>query len=196
MVASPQFRIPPYLKVTDEQFIQLVRANPELRMERTAEGELIVMAPTGSEGGNYNAELTADFAIWNRQTSLGKVFDSSSGFRLPNGAVRAPDTAWVAQERWDALTPEQRKGFAPICPDFVLELASETDDIEELRTKMQEYIDNGSRLGWLIAPRTQQVEIYRPGQPVEVLQAPSVLSGEDTLPGFVLNLQLIFGMSR
>jgi len=192
MVASPPIRIPPRLKVTDEQFIQLVRVNPELRMERTAEGELIVMPPTGSEGGSYNAELTTDLAIWNRQTQLGIAFDSSTGFRLPNGATRSPDSAWITKERWNSLTPEQRKGFAPICPDFVLELASVTDDIEELRAKMQEYINNGCRLGWLIDPRSQQVEIYRPHQVVEILNALSTLSGEEVLPGFVLNLKLIF----
>jgi Uma2 family endonuclease len=192
MVALPPIRIPPRLKVTDEQFIQLVRVNPELRMERTAEGELIVMPPMGSEGGSYNAELTTDLAIWNRQTQLGIAFDSSTGFRLPNGATRSPDSAWITKERWHSLTPEQRKGFAPICPDFVLELASVTDDIEELRAKMQEYINNGCRLGWLIDPRTQQVEIYRPDQLVEVLNAVYTLSGEDVLPGFILNLELVF----
>jgi Uma2 family endonuclease len=192
MVASPPVTIPPRLKVTDEQFLQFVTANPDLRMERTAEGELIVMPPTGSEGGNYNAELTIDLGTWNRQTRLGVVFDSSTGFRLPNGAIRSPDVAWVAKDRWDALTPEQRKGFAPICPDFVLELASETDDIAVLRVKMQEYIDNGCRLGWLIDPRTRQVEIYRPGQQPEKLLAPKLLDGEAVLSGFVLDLETSF----
>lgn len=195
MIASPPVTIPPRLKVTDEQFLQFVAANPDLRLERTAEGELIVMAPTGSEGGNYNAELTSDFVIWNRQTRLGVVFDSSTGFRLPNGAIRSPDVAWVARNRWDALTPEQRQGFAPICPDFVLELASETDDIAVLRAKMQEYIDNGCCLGWLIDPKTRQVEIYRPGQQVEKLAAPKCLSGEAVLSGFVLDLQSAFHWS-
>ncbi|MEO1294798.1 MAG: Uma2 family endonuclease [Cyanobacteria bacterium J06636_16] len=185
-------QIPNTLRLTDDQFLELVRANPDLRMERTAEGELIIMLPTGSEGGNYNAELTTDFGIWNRQAKLGKIFDSSTGFKLPNGATRAPDTAWVKQTRWDALTPVQRKGFAPISPDFVLELASETDDIEILRAKMQEYLDNGCSLGWLIDPKTRQVEIYRPDQEVEVLQNPESLSGGDVLPGFTLNLGTIF----
>ena len=120
MAISPLVKIPAHLHVTDEQFVQLVKANPDLRMERTAEGELLVMPPTGSEGGSYNAEVSADIVLWNRHTCLGKVFDSSTGFRLPNGAIRAPDTAWVAQPRWDALTPVQRQGFAPLCPDFVL----------------------------------------------------------------------------
>lgn len=181
-------QIPNTLHVTDDQFLELVKANPDLKMERTAEGELIAMSPTGSEGGNYNAELTTDFVIWNRRVKLGKVFDSSTGFELPNGATRAPDTAWVRQSRWEALTPEQRKSFAPLCPDFVLELASETDDIEILQAKMQEYLENGCDLGWLIDPRTRQVEIYRPNREVEVLQNPKSLSGEDVLPGFTLNL--------
>lgn len=180
------------MSVTDEQCLQLVKANPDLQMERTAEGILIVMPPTGSEGGSYNAELSAEFVMWNRQARLGKVFDSSTGFKLPNGAARSPDTAWVAQPRWDALTPEQRKGFAPLCLDFVLELASETDDRADRCAKMQEYIENGSRLGWLIDPKTHQVEIYRPHQSVEVLQSPQTLSGEDVPPGFVLHLQAIF----
>jgi Uma2 family endonuclease len=190
MVNVP-LQIPKTLRVTDEQFLELVKANPELRMERTAQGELIAMPPTGSEGGNRNAELTIDLGIWNRQTKLGKVFDSSTGFRLPNGATRAPDTAWIKQERWEALTPEQQKGFAPLCPDFVLELASETDKLETLQAKMQEYIDNGCLLGWLIDPKTRRVEIYRPDQAVEVLQNPKTLSGEDVLPGFTLDLTAI-----
>jgi Uma2 family endonuclease len=191
-MTSVAVKVPPKLKVTDEQFVQLVQANPDLRMERTAQGELIVMAPTGSESGHYNAELTTEFTLWNRQTQLGKVFDSSTGFKLPNGATRAPDTAWVKQERWDALTPEQRKGFAPLCPDFVLELASETDDLDVLRAKMQEYIENGCQLAWLISPKTRQVEIYRPNQPAETLQALTTLSGEAVLPGFILDLNTIF----
>lgn len=192
MVAVPVV-VPQTLHFTYEQFEQLAAANPELRLELTAVGEIIVMAPTGSEGGNYNAELLIDIGTWNRQTRLGKVFDSSSGFTLPNGAVRSPDTAWVAQARWNQLTPTQQKTFAPICPDFVLELLSETDNLKTVQTKMQEYIDNGCQLGWLIAPKTQQVEIYRIGQPVELLQSPQILSGEVVLPGFRLSLQQIWG---
>ncbi|KAI9132003.1 Uma2 family endonuclease [Acaryochloris sp. CCMEE 5410] len=185
-------KIPQTLYVTDEQFLELVRANPDLRMERTAQGEVIIMSPTGSEGGNRNAEFTIDLGIWNRRKKLGMVFDSSTGFKLPNGNTRAPDTAWVKQERWDALTPEQRMGFAPICPDFVLELASETDDIEVLQAKMQEYLDNGCSLGWLINPKTLRVEIYRPNRMVEVLHNPKTLSGGETLPDFELKLNIIF----
>lgn len=185
-------KIPPTLRVTDEQFLQFVTANSDLRLERMAEGELIVMAPTGSQGGSHNAELTTNFVIWNRQTCLGKVFDSSTGFRLPNGAIRSPDTAWVAQVRWDSLTPEQRLGFAPLCPDFVLELVSQTDILEDTQAKMREYINNGCRLGWLIDPKTQRAEIYRSNQTVEVLENPERLSGEDVLPEFVLELSRIW----
>jgi Uma2 family endonuclease len=189
MMITQAVQIPSSLKVTDEQFRELVQANPELRLERSHTGELIIMSPTGSEGGNFNAEVTTDLGIWNRQTRLGKVFDSSTGFKLPNGATRAPDTAWIAQARWDAIPLERRKGFAPICPDFVIELASENDDIAVLRSKMQEYMDNGCLLGWLIDPRIRQVEIYRSNRPVEVLAFPTTVSGEDVLPGFVLNLE-------
>ncbi|OLP15420.1 hypothetical protein BST81_26450 [Leptolyngbya sp. 'hensonii'] len=185
--------IPATLKVTEDQFLEIVQANPELRLERTATGELLVMSPTGSEGGSYSAELTIDIGIWNRQANLGRVFDSSTGFRLPNGAIRAPDAAWVEQSCWKALTPQERQGFAPLCPDFVLELMSPTDRLEDLQAKMQEYLDNGSRLGWLIDPKTRQVEIYRPGRSVEILDQPAELSGETVLPGFVLDLHRIFG---
>ena len=192
MVSAPPIYLPPSFTVTHDQFWELAKSNPELRLERTATGELIIMPPTGSAGGNYNAELTIDIGTWNRRTQLGKVFDSSKGFQLPNGAIRAPDTAWITNERWTALTPEQRQGFAPICPDFVLELASQSDDLETLCQKMQEYIGNGCRLGWLIIPKTQQIQIYRGNGVVEALQSPRSLSGEDVLPGLVLDLIAIF----
>lgn len=177
------------LEMTDEQFYQLCRANPDIKFERNAAGELIIMSPTGGETGKYNVELAADFVIWNRRTQLGVVFDSSTGFKLPNGADRSPDVAWVRQERWDALTPEQKEKFPPICPDFVLELRSPTDTLQSLQLKMQEYIENGAQLGWLINRQDRQVEIYRAGQPKEVLQAPASLTGESVLPAFELNLQ-------
>jgi len=185
-------QLPPVLKLTDEQFEQLAAANRELRLELTAKGELIIMPPTGGETGERNFELDGQLWYWNRQTRLGKAFDSSTGFRLPQGATRSPNVAWIRIERWEALTPAQRKKFLPLCPDFAVELVSETDDVEETRAKMQEYVDNGLRLGWLINPRTRQVEIYRPNQAVEVLQSPATLSGEEVLPGFVLDLQPIF----
>ena len=185
-------QLPPVLQLTDEQFEQLSAVNQDLRLELTAKGELIIMPPTGGETGNRNFEIYIDLGIWNRQNRLGKAFDSSTGFRLPNGATRSPDASWVRMARWDALTEEQRKKFLPLCPDFAVELVSETDDLEDTQEKMQEYLENGLSLGWLINPRTQQVEIYRPNQAVEVLQSPVTLSGEDVLPGFVLDLQPIF----
>jgi Uma2 family endonuclease len=185
-------QLPPVLKLTDEQFEQLAAANQDLQLELTAKGELIIMPPTGGETGDRNFELDGQLWYWNRQARLGKAFDSSTGFRLPKGGTRSPDVAWVSMERWEALTPAQRKKFLPLCPDFAVELVSETDDVEETRSKMQEYINNGLRLGWLINPRTRQVEIYRLNQAVEVLQSPATLSGEEVLPGFVLDLQPIF----
>jgi len=182
----------PVFELNDEQFYQLCRANPDTKFERNAGGELIIMPPTGGETGNYNAEVAADLVIWNRQTKLGKVFDSSTCFKLPNGADRSPDVAWIELARWDALTPEQKRKFPPIAPDFVLELMSPSDSLEKVQAKMQEYLDNQVKLGWLIDRKNRQVEIYRQGQAVEILQSPQSLSGEDVLPGFILNLQLIW----
>ncbi|UKO97990.1 Uma2 family endonuclease [Nostoc sp. UHCC 0870] len=186
--------IPPTLTLTvsHEQFVQLALANRDLQLERTATGELIVMPPTGSDTGYRNLDIAGQLWLWNRQTKLGVAFDSSSGFHLPNDSDRSPDAAWIRQDRWDALSIEQQETFAPICPDFVLELRSKNDSIEKLRAKMREYIDNGARLGWLIDRKNQQVEIYRPGQDVEVLNHPVSLSGEDVLPGFVLDLTKIW----
>lgn len=184
--------ISPIIKLTDEQFYQLCRANPDVKFERNPKGKLIIMPPTGGETGNLNSEINADFVIWNRQTKLGKVFDSSTCFKLPNGADRSPDVAWIRQERWNALTPEQKQKFPPIAPDFVLELMSPTDSLDSTQEKMREYIYNQVKLGWLINRKTRKVEIYRLGQAVEVLESPNELSGEDVLPGFVLNLQIVW----
>lgn len=186
--------IPPTLTLTltHEQFVQLAIANRDLQLERTHTGELIVMAPTGSETGKRNFDIAGQLWLWNRQTKLGVAFDSSSGFHLPNGSDRSPDVAWVRQDRWDALTPEQKEGFAPICPDFVLELRSKNDTMEPLRAKMREYIENGASLGWLLDGKNKKVEIYRPGQEVEVLDNPKTLSGETVLPGFVLDLAAVW----
>lgn len=182
--------IPPTLTltVTHEQFVQLALANRDLQLERTATGELIVMPPTGSDTGKRNFDIAGQLWLWNRQTKLGVAFDSSTGFYLPNKSDRSPDAAWIRQERWDALTLEQQEIFAPICPDFVLELRSKNDSIEKLRAKMREYIENGACLGWLIDRKNQKVEIYRQSRDVEVLNKPANLSGEDILPGFVLDL--------
>ena len=182
--------IPPTLTLTltHEQFVELASANRDLQLERTATGELILMPPTGGETGNRNSDISGQLWLWNRQTRLGKTFDSSSGFHLPNGADRSPDAAWVRQDRWDALSPEERKSFVPLCPDFVLELRSENDNMEPQRAKMREYMENGARLGWLIDRKNRKVEIYRQGQDVELLDNPVTLSGEDVLLGFVLDL--------
>jgi Uma2 family endonuclease len=182
----------PVFDMTDEQFYQLCQLNPEIKFERNAKGELLIMSPTGGETGSYNAGLIADFVVWNRQTNLGVVFDSSTGFKLPGNGDRSPDVSWVRQDRWDALTPEQKRKFPPIAPDFVLELMSPTDTLREIQAKMQEYMNSGVRLAWLIDPEGRRVEVYRPGQDIEVLDAPETLSGEDVLPGFVLNLQAIW----
>jgi Uma2 family endonuclease len=181
-------QLPSSAPFNDDQFYDLCRANPELRIERNANGEIIFMSPTGGETGNRNSEINADFVIWNRQVKLGKVFDSSTCFKLPNGADRSPDVAWIKQDRWNALTPEQREKFPPIAPDFVLELMSPSDTLETTQAKMQEYVDNGVQLGWLINRSDRQVEVYRPKQAVEVLQAPEQLSNEAVLPGLVLEL--------
>ncbi|MEG3937615.1 Uma2 family endonuclease [Microcoleus sp. S36b_A3] len=182
----------PIIKLTDEQFFQLCQENENIRLERTAKGELIIMSPAGGETSNSNAGLTAQIWIWNQRNKLGKVFDSSGGFKLPNGANRAPDACWVKLERWDALTPEQQKKFPPICPDFVVELMSPSDSLKETQDKMKEYRDNGAVLGWLINRRSRQVEIYRQDREVEVLESPATVSGEDVLPGFILNLESIW----
>ncbi len=178
-------------RLTHEQFRELCRDNRDIRLELTAKGELILMPPTGWESGRQNANLTIDLGIWNRQTRLGVVFDSSTGFILPNGSIRSPDAAWVKSERIMALNPDP-EGFLPLAPDFVIELRSASDRLQLLQNKMQEYIDNGVRLGFLLNSQDQTVEIYRAGQPVEVLQSPTEILGGEVLPGFVLNLKEVF----
>ncbi|MEH2352028.1 Uma2 family endonuclease [Nostoc sp.] len=179
------------IDLTDEQFFQMCQKNSNYRFERTASREILIMPPTGGDTGNRNFDMVVELGIWNKQTKLGKGFDSSTGFTLPNGAERSPDASWVKLERWNALTPEQQEKFAPICPDFVVELRSPTDSLKELQEKMQEYIENGTQLGWLIDRKNKRVEIYRPGKDVEILDNPASLSGENVLPGFVLDLQQI-----
>ena len=180
--------IPQTFKVTHEQFQQIAAVNRDLRLERSATGELIVMPPTGSDTGKRNLDIEGQVWLWNRQTKLGVAFNSSTGFQLPNGADRSPDASWVKLERWQTLTAKEQEGFAPICPDFVVELRSKSDNMEPLREKMREYIANGARLGWLIDRKNKKVEIYRPDRDVEILDNPSTLSGEDVLPGFILDL--------
>ncbi|WP_448573200.1 Uma2 family endonuclease [Trichothermofontia sp.] len=178
----------PTLELTDEQFEEICRHNRDLRLERSARGELIIMPPTGGETGERNAGLIGQLWQWNQSTQLGRIFDSSTGFKLPNGAIRAPDAAWVRRDRWLALTPEQRQKFIPLCPDFAIELRSPSDELADVRAKMCEYQDNGLQLGWLIDPKTQTVEIYRAQQDPELLMNPVILSGESLLPGFSLDL--------
>lgn len=177
---------------TDEQFWDLCAANPDARLERTATGEIMIMPPAASDTGLLSAEITSQLWQWNRHTSLGRVFDSSAGFTLPNGAIRSPDAAWIRKARWDALTRQEQSRFAPICPDFVVELRSRSDELADVRRKMQEYMENGTHLGWLIDPTEQRVYIYRPGQAVEVLDDPETVSGDPVLPGFTLELGGIF----
>lgn len=181
------------LKLRDADFERIVRANPDWNFEQTAEGELVVVPPTGGTSGSKNLSLSRQFGNWVEENlDLGEGFDSSTLFILPSGAKRSPDAAWVSRERWNALTQKQQDGFPPLCPDFVVELRSPTDVLSELQAKMREYMDNGARLGWLINPQDRTALIYRLGQSVVVLQSPTSLSGEDLLPGFVLDLQRIF----
>ncbi len=181
------------LKVSREHFLVLAAANKEVRLERTAEGELIVNPPTGWETGTYNWSIAGELYLWWRSSGEpGRAFDSSTGFDLPNGATRSPDASWVSQARWDALTPDQKGTFATICPDFVVELRSGSDRLQPLQDKMAEYLENGAQLGWLIDPQQQRVEIYRTGLPVEVLENPAELSGENVLAGFQLALSRIW----
>jgi Uma2 family endonuclease len=177
------------LRASAEAFWQLCAANPELRLERTSRGEVIVMAPAGADSGWRNGKLTMRLGIWSVADGSGEFFDSSTGYTLPNGAVRSPDASWIVRERWLAVPPENRKKFASICPDFVVEITSPTDTLKKTRKKMHEYLDQGARLGWLLDPPTGLVEVYRPGREVESLRRPATLSGEDVLPGFVLDLQ-------
>ncbi|MGB3403836.1 MAG: Uma2 family endonuclease [Microcoleaceae cyanobacterium] len=176
------------VELSDEQFYRLCRANEHWKLERTPEGELIIMSPVGGVSGYIEADLITNLGIWNRQNMAGKVFSSSTIFRLPNGGDRSPDAAWVSLEKWNNLSLEEQDRFPPICPDFIIELRSRTDQVEPLQAKMQEYLNSGLQLGWLINPQEQMVEIYRPENEVEVVLLPAILSGEDVLVGFELGL--------
>jgi Uma2 family endonuclease len=180
------------LDLTDDQFFEMCQVNRDLRFERTAEGEIIIMPPTGWETGDRNAEITAQLRAWSKQDAQGKATDSSAGFKLPNGADRSPDAAWVLRERLRQLTLEQRRKFLPLCPDFAIELRSPTDDLEDVKAKMEEYVANGLRLGWLIDPPARCVYVYRPGREVEILENPAQVSGDPELPGFVLEMAEIW----
>ena len=180
------------LQMTDEQFFQLCQDNRDLRFERNSNGDILIMPPTGGETNNKNSDINYQIYAWNRKNKLGVTFDSSGGFTLPNKADRSPDASWIPLEKWNNLTPQQRQKFLPLCPDFVIELRSPSDSLKTLQNKMKEYLENGTKLGWLINPKTKQVEIYRQAKEVEILDNPTTLSGEDVLPDFVLDLELIW----
>lgn len=183
---------PSKLRMNDEEFFQFCQLNPELRIERTSGGDIIVMAPTGGKTGRRNARLIAAFVNWAEKEGSGQFFDSSTEFILPNGAGRAPDLSWIRNDRWFALTEKQQEQFPPLCPNFVVELRSPADRLEDLKTKMEEYVANGAQLGWLIDPLEQRVHIYRAGRPVEVLNDPEIVSGEPFLTGFDLDVQVLW----
>lgn len=185
-------RIRPAVPLSDDALFELCRINRDLRIERTAAGEIIITSPTGGETGTRNFTLTGVFAVWVAKDGSGVGFDSSTGFVLPNGAERAPDVAWLRKVRWGALSMEERRKFVPLCPDFVIELRSPSDGLEELDAKMREYVDNGAALGWLIDPDAQRVWVYKPGSPPERLDSPRTLAGDPILPGFVLDLAAIW----
>jgi Uma2 family endonuclease len=180
-------------RLTDQEFFKFCQLNRDLRIEMTSRGEVIIMSPVGSEGGNRNFKLTARFGAWAEADGTGVGFDSSTGFKLPNGAKRSPDLSWIRRDRWEALPKKERKVFAPICPDFVVELRSETDPLEMLQEKMKEYMRSGAQLGWLIDPLEKKVHIYRAKAAVEILDRPRSVSGEPLLKGFVLDLSGILG---
>jgi len=182
----------PVVELTPNRFFELAGINRDLRMELTAGGELIVMPPAGGETGSRNAEITLQLGMWAKQNGAGTTFDSSTGFTLPNGAVRSPDASWVERSRWEALTDEQRRKFVPLCPDFVIELRSPTDSLSILQDKMQEYLDNGAKLGWLIDPEQKRVHVYRPQTEFQELENQIEISGDPVLSGFVLDLREIW----
>jgi len=182
----------PVLNLTDDQFFEFCQINRDLRIERTAQGELIVMPPAGGETSARNAEITMQLTLWAKREGTGTTFGSSCGFRLPNKAVRSPDAAWVKKTRLAKLTAEQKKKFIPLCPDFVLELRSPTDRLSVLKDKMQEYLDNGAQLAWLIDPEAKRVYIYDPQAPMKQLEGPEIISGGPVLDGFVLDLREVW----
>jgi Uma2 family endonuclease len=182
----------PVIKLTDDQLFELCQINQELWIERTAEGDLVIMPPEGGETNNRTITLVTSLTQWAGQDGTGVTFGSSGGFMLPNGAMRAPDAAWVLRSRLAPLTPEQKQKFLPLCPDFVAEIRSPSDRLSTGQAKMQEYLDNGARLGWLFDPPNRVVNVYRPNQPVERLENPATISDDPVLPGFVLDLQLIW----
>ncbi len=180
-------------RLSTEDFIEICQENEDLQLEKTAQGELSIMSPTYSWTGKRNSALIGQLWWWNNNAELGIVFDSSSGFTLPDGSIKSPDVSWISHENWDKLTEtEQKNQFSPITPDFIIELHSSTDSLKKLQSKMQDYLSNGVKLAWLIDTVNQRLEIYRQNQEVEILEGPSDISGEDILPGFVLDLRKIW----
>lgn len=194
MLSSPiVLRMPPELQMTSDQFFEFCQINSELQIERNKKGELIIMSPTGSETGNKEGNIFGPLWVWSKQDKTGLTFTSSTGFTLSTGAERSPDASWIKLERWNALSAEQRKKFAPICPDFVVELRSLSDNLKPLKEKMLEYqSEPGFQLGWLIDPQNRRVYIYLPNQEEQILENPETVSGEPVLPGFVLNMSEIW----
>lgn len=180
------------LEITEDQLLKLCSDNGDMRIELTAEKELIIMPPAFSETGWQELELARQVGNWAMQDGTGRAYGPTAGFTLPNGAVRAPDVSWILLSRWETMSDSERRGFAKVCPDFVIELRSESDSLREVQFKMSEYMENGSRLGWLIDPQTRLVHVYRPGQPVEILEEPTDVSAGQVLPGFVLDLSAIW----
>jgi len=177
--------------LTDDQFLRLCSDNRDFRFERTAQGDLIIMPPPGSKTGQRNAEITYRLVSWTKQDGTGVCFANDAGFTLPNGAKRGPDGAWISRDRWNRVPEEQKEKLAPICPDFVIELRSPSDRLADVQEKMQEYIANGARLGWLLDPFDNCAVIYRPGQPPERIENPAIISGDPVLPGFKFDFREI-----
>lgn len=184
--------LPAIAPMTHEQFYEFCLANRDLRIERTASGDVVIMPPAFSDTGNRNSKISQQLANWADQDETGESFDSSAGFTLPNGATRSPDASWIKLERWNALIEEQKTSFAPICPDFVIELRSSSDTLTSLQDKMKEYIANGTLLGWLIDRKNRTVHVYRPNQEPEILDNPETVSGDPELPEFVLRMAKIW----
>jgi Uma2 family endonuclease len=184
--------LPTTAQMTLSEFCAFCQANKGLRIERTATGNVVIMSPTFADTGNRNGKVFQQLANWSDQDGTGETFDSSTGFTLPNGAIRSPDASWIRLDRWDVLTDDEKSSFTPICPDFVIELRSSSDSLTGLQEKMQEYIDNGARLGVLIDRKNRSVHIYRPGQTPEILENPEVVEGNPELPGFVLRMAKIW----
>ncbi|MEH2022708.1 Uma2 family endonuclease [Nostoc sp.] len=194
MFSSPLvLQIPSSMQMTDEQFFEFCQVNRDLRIERNKFGELVIMPPTGSETGNRQGNISGQLWVWSEQDGTGITFSSSTGFKLSTRAECSPDASWIKLERWNALSPEQQRKFAPICPDFVVELKSPSDNLQTLKEKMEEYMNEpGIQLGWLIDRKQRKLYIYRPGLSEECLDNPATVSGESVLPGFILNMSKVW----